>query len=64
VKPGDLRRFLDGAFVRRDRYFNSKIFLVLSVEDGGVDILIDGEMYEDWAYNVLQDNSEPVNETR
>ena len=64
MKPGDLRRFLEGAFVRNDRHFNGKIFLVLSVEFNGVDILMDGEMYEGWAYSVLQYNSEPVDEAR
>ena len=63
MKPGDLRRFHDDAFLAKERELNSRIFLVLSVESNGVDILVDGAQMG-WSQRVIEDCSEPVNESR
>lgn len=64
VKPGDLRRFHEDAFFANEKEFNGKLFLVLSGEFNGVDILVDGILDEGWSQRIIEDHSEPVNETR
>ncbi len=64
MKPGDLRRFHDDAFMLGDVRFNGKLFLVLSVDFDWVDIVADGIFDGGWSQRVIEERSEPVSETR
>lgn len=70
MKPGELRRFNDDHGT-----YPGQVFLVLSVEETGVDpdaqemetsvtFLIDGNREPDWHGGYLEENSEVVNEAR
>ena len=62
MKPGDLRRFHDDAFFANEKEFNGKLFLILSVNFNGVDILMNGILDDGWSERIIEDWSEPVNE--
>lgn len=65
MKPGDLRRFHDDAFVRWDERFNGKCFVPLEWwTPHNIQILADGETSDQWSYQVLIDLSDPIDEDR
>ena len=67
MKPGDLRRFHDDAFVAKEKHLNGKVFMIVELSpDNGIlserhaTILIDGKLDDDWYYYVLENHSEAV----
>ena len=69
MKPGDLRRFRDDAFVAEEG-LNGAVFMIveLSPDNGDLSerratILVDGALDDDWYYYVIENHSEPVDET-
>ena len=65
MKPGDLRQFHDDAFsfFANEKEFNGCVFFVLPWRTPhDMSILVNGKKSDNWSYNILQDNSDPVNE--
>lgn len=63
MKPGDLRRFHDDAFFANEKQFNGKFFVPLAWwTPHNIQILTDGEISDQWSYQVLIDLSEPIND--
>jgi len=69
VKPGDLRRFHDDAFVAKEKHLNGAVFMIVELSpDNGVPseryaaILVDGTLDDDWFYYVIENHSEAVDE--
>ena len=69
MKPGDLRRFHDDAFVAKEKHLNGVVFMIVELSpDNGIlserhaTILIDGKLDDDWYYYVLENHSEEVDE--
>ena len=67
MKPGDLRRFHDDAFVAKEKHLNGAAFMIVELSpDNGIlserhaTILIDGKLDDDWYYYVLENHSEAV----
>ena len=67
MKPGDLRRFHDDAFVAKEKHLNGVVFMIVELSpDNGIlserhaTILIDGKLDDDWYYYVLENHSEAV----
>lgn len=70
MKPGDLRRFHDDAFVAKEKHLNGVVFMIVELSpDNGIlserhaTILIDGKLDDDWYYYVLENHSEAVDES-
>jgi hypothetical protein len=70
VKPGELRRFRDDAFVAKERHLNGVVFMIVELSpDNGVlserraTILVDGTHDDDWYYYVIENHSEAIDET-
>lgn len=71
MKPGDLRRFHDDAFVAKEKHLNGAVFMIveLSPDNGDLSerratILVNGTLDDDWYYYVIENHSEDVDETR
>ena len=69
MKPGDLRRFHDAAFVDREKHLNGAVFMIVELSpDNGIPskrraaILINGTLDDDWYYYVIENHSESVDE--
>jgi len=71
MKPGELRRFRDDAFVAKEKHLNGAVFMIveLSPDNGDLSeryatILVNGTLDDDWYYYVIENHSEDVDETR
>ena len=71
MKPGDLRRFHDDAFVAKEKHLNGATFMIVEVtpdneelSDRRATILVNGTLDDDWYYYVIENHSEPVDEAR
>lgn len=69
MKPGDLRRFHDDAFVAKEKHLNGVVFMIVEVtpdngdlSDRRATILVNGTLDDDWYYYVIENHSEPVDE--
>lgn len=69
MKPGDLRRFHDDAFVAKEKHLNGATFMIVEVtpdneelSDRRATILVNGTLDDDWYYYVIENHSEPVDE--
>ena len=69
MKPGDLRRFHDTAFVAKEKHLNGATFMIVEVTPDNGDlserratILVNGTLDDDWYYYVIENHSEPVDE--
>lgn len=64
MKPCDIRKFHDWAFIHDDVHLNGKVFLVLPWRtDANISILVEGKLESSWSYNVLVKSSEELDET-
>ena len=69
MKPGDLRRFHDAAFVAKEKHLNGVVFMIVELTPDNGDlserratILVNGTFDDDWYYYVIENHSEPVDE--
>ena len=69
MKPGDLRRFHDTAFVAKEKHLNGVVFMIFEVTPDNGDlsgrratILVNGTLDDDWYYYVLENHSEAIDE--
>jgi len=71
MKPGELRRFRDDAFVAKEKHLNGAVFMIIELSPDNRDlseryatILVDGTLDDDWFYYVIENRSEPLDEAR
>ena len=71
MKTGDIRRFHDAAFVAKEKHLNGAVFMIVELTPDNGDlserratILVNGTLDDDWYYYVIENHSEPVDETR
>ena len=69
MKPGDLRRFHDTAFVAKEKHLNGVVFMIVEVTPDNGDlserratILVNETLDDDWYYYVLENHSEAIDE--
>lgn len=71
MKPGDLRRFRDDAFVAKEKHLNGATFMIVDLTPDNGDlsercatILVNGTLDDDWYYYIIENHSEAVDEAR
>ncbi len=69
MKPGDLRRFHNDAFVAKEKHLNGAVFMIVELSSDNEDlserratILVDGKLDDDWYYWVVENHSEAIDE--
>lgn len=70
MKPGDLRRFHEAAFVAKEKHLNGVVFMIVELTPDNGDlserratILVNGTLDDDWYYYVIENHSEPIDAT-